>query len=1055
MNSGCNTFFRIITLGPLSALLSLVLPCSRIAVAQTVLYNRDVRPILADKCFHCHGPDAAARQSDLRLDDRDNAMLQRGDYQVINVDNPETSELLRRVASHDPDIRMPPPDSGPALSSTDVATLRQWIASGAEYQTHWSFIPPKRPTVPAVKDTHWPRNAIDNFVLAKLGEEGLRPRKAAEHSMLVRRITLDLTGLPPTIQEIDEFQMAAARDADGAYRDLVDRLLKSPRYGERMAVDWLDAARYADTNGYFTDEKRTMWPWRDWVINAFNANMPFDQFTIEQLAGDLLPNASTRQKIATGFNRNHMVNNETGIIEEEFRVEYVVDRVDTTATVWMGLTVACARCHDHKYDPISQKDFYRFFAFFNNVPERGLSGSSGNSAPLISVPTDEQRMQLTELNKSVTAAQKQFEVLEKELSAAQQEWERTAVNAVTPASEAGVMLHDRLEPPATATKSIGPVDFVEGISGKAVHFDGDAAVELENVADFGRTDAFSIGAWVNARGAGCVFSKMDDANDMRGFDLTLRKGKALVNLVHGWKRDAIQIVTASSVPGSQWHHFMVTYDGSGRAAGLSLYVDGQRQSVEVTQDNLTRTIRNDQPLRLARRQASASLTGSLDELRVYDRTLTANEVWEIASGDLVRWLVSKPHERRSPAESTRLRSWYLTHQADTRFTEQSQMLADLRDRERQLSKSIPSTMIMQESTKPRVAFVLERGQYDQPRERVAADFPGFLQDATSTGERTESDKLNRLDLAKWLVSTSNPLTARVTVNRLWQQLFGTGLVKTVDDFGTQGEWPSHPELLDWLAIELIDSGWDLQHILKMIVTSSTYRQSSDATPEAFAADPENRLLARGPRFRMPAEMLRDNALAASGLLVERRGGASVMPYQPAGLWRDVTYDGDAEYRVTSGDNLYRRSLYTFWKRQSPPPNMQVFDAPTRETCVVERSRTNTPLQALALMNDPTFVEAARKLAERMMSEGGATNATRATFGFRVATSRMPTADELEVLLSNFREQQRYFRKRRDQAAALLSVGESACDVSLDVIDLAAWATVANMILCLDETITRR
>jgi len=1019
-----------------------------------VQYNRDVRPILADRCFACHGPDAAARQAELRLDAAEFATADRDGRKAIHPGKPKSSELLRRVTSTDPDERMPPADSGDPLTAREIATLRRWIESGAEYQTHWAFLPPKRPALPDVKNARWPANEIDHFVLAQLEREGLAPSPEASPQTLIRRVTLDLTGLPPSLAEVDSFERGWKRNRQVAYRRLVDRLLASPRFGERMAVGWLDAARYADTNGYFTDEERQMWLWRDWVIAALNDNMPFDQFTIEQLAGDLIPDATVDQRIATGFNRNHMVNNETGIVEEEFRVEYVVDRVDTTTTVWLGLTLGCARCHDHKFDPISQRDFYRFFSFFNNVPERGLSGSGGNSAPVLKVTPAEYQQQINEAKEAVASASREFDLVKSQLQESQKKWEATATETVPVPHLSGLVAHFPLDGhEETRTTLSGSVKFEAGMLDHSVTLDGNSCVTAARSPDFDWDDAFSFGAWIRPAGAGCVISKTDDENEMRGFDVTLRKGRAIVNLVHRWNRNAIRVATADRIPGGQWQHLMVTYDGSRKAAGVRVFLDGERQETETAVDNLTGTIQNEQPLRFGRRQTSSSFKGQVDDVRIYDRQLAEQEVRQLASSQLVQGIVSQPAGGRTAAQVSRLREYFLRHHADDQLAMASKKLDQLRAVERELLLNISSTMVMQESKKPRPAFVLLRGEYDKRGERVESGLPKFLAAKPNAGDEEGAKKRSRLDLARWLVDPANPLTARVTVNRFWQQLFGTGLVRTVDDFGTQGEWPSHPELLDWLATEFVRSGWGTKYLLRLIVTSATYRQSARVSQKLLAVDPQNRLLARGPRFRMDAEMLRDNALAISGLLVEKRGGPSVRPYQPAGLWQDVSYDGDKTYRPSTGPSLYRRSLYTFWKRQSPPPNMLAFDAPTRETCMVQRSRTNTPLQALALMNDPTFVEAARVLAEETM-KSAASPRDRIGFAFRSATTRRPSAEESAVLLEILRDETASFAKAPDRAARLISVGASRADRSLDAVELAAWTTVASVILSLDETITR-
>ncbi|MEQ9408917.1 MAG: DUF1553 domain-containing protein [Fuerstiella sp.] len=1023
-----------------------------------VQYNRDVRPILADRCLQCHGPDAAARQADLRLDQRNDVVAPREEYRVIDPGHPERSELLRRILSTDPAERMPPPESGPALKDREIRILQQWIQAGAVFQQHWSFIPASRPTPPLPQDSRPAVSDIDRFILARLQHEGLSLSSEAAPTTLIRRVTLDLTGLPPTLNEIDAFMEDRATDPERAYERLVDRLLASERYGERMAGIWLDAARYADTNGYFTDEERTMWPWRDWVIKAFNDNMPFDQFTIEQLAGDLLPDATIDQQIATGFNRNHMVNNETGIIEEEFRVEYVADRVDTTATVWLGLTVGCARCHDHKYDPVSQQDFYRFFAIFNNVPERGLSGSSGNSAPYLKVLSSAQQAQLDSIRTEVVAAEATLASYNDQLYAAQTQWETNALQTLPRAPIDGLVTHLTFEKNDGATTGVGAVETSEGMFGNAIRLNGESYVTVSDIPDFDGSDAFSFGVWVRPSGAGCVLSKMDDSDGMRGYDLTLRKGKAVVNLVHRWNQDAIRLSTIESIPSGQWQHLFVTCDGSMAASGVRIYRNGQPLQVDVEEDSLSGSLTNREPLRLGRRKSSASYSGQIDNVRFYDRELIPPEVQNLFTDEQIRTIVTCLPERRSDEQKKLLTDWFVQNLAERQIAEAAVTLKQLKSRERQMLKAVPTTMVMQESDQPRPAFLLVRGEYDQQGQEVRPGIPAFLQPKTSSDAANQESPArtvrNRLELAEWLVDSSNPLTARVTVNRLWLQFFGTGLVSTIDDFGLQGEWPSHPELLDWLAVELVESGWNIKHMLRTIVMSRTYRQSADCSSALLQADPENRLLARGPRFRLSAEAIRDNALAISGLLQDHIGGPPVRPYQPAGLWEEVTYDGGAVYQQGTGRSLYRRSLYTFWKRQVPPPNMAAFDAPTRETCVVQRSRTNTPLQALVLMNDPTFVEAARKLAERVMKPSGVTVSDRAATAFRTATARPPTAQELEILVLTFQQQQTAFARRPEAAQDLLNVGESPRDRTLNVVDLAAWTTVCNMILCLDETITK-
>jgi hypothetical protein len=1016
---------------------------------QRVSFNRDVRPILSDKCFRCHGADQNTREADLRLDVEDSAVVDRDGHRAITPGKPDESELWRRITSEDESQRMPPVDEPLQLSQLEISLLRRWIEQGANYEQHWSFIPPQRPVRPALQRMNWSRGAIDDFVLARLEVERLQPTAEADRATLIRRVTLDLTGLPPSLQEIDAF---LADDSPQAYERVVDRLLKSPRYGEHMARYWLDAARYADTNGFFTDDERSMWRWRDWVIGAFNDNMPFDQFTIEQLAGDLLPEATIEQRIATGFNRNHMTTHETGVIDEEYRVEMVVDRLETTSTVWLGLTVGCARCHDHKFDPISQREFYELFAFFNRGPEKGNTGGPGNSAPVIDVPIPELQTRLKRLQQDAEAARADLKKLEPEIAAAQTEWERTVLDELPEVPANGLLLQLKMESERISDDYLGvnAAELSPGLIGTAAKFDGETALELGGRVAFERTDAFSFAAWVlPSNSPACVISKNDDLNSMRGFDLIVRKGKAIVHLIHKWNGNAIEVVSQTPVRSGQWQHICATYDGSSRAAGVKIYFDGRPQPVDIRYDTLSDTIQTDQPLRLGRRSTSAALVGMLDEVHVYNRQLADQEVERLATTSLIRSILAKSEKERNPTEQQKLRDLFLTQPAGTRFQPTVTHVVELQEQVRELTSQMTTTMVMQEMEKPRDTYFLMRGQYDQPGEKVAAHVP------LSLPRLPEGVSADRLGFARWLVDPAHPLTARVTVNRFWQQYFGNGIVKTAEDFGSQGAWPSHLELLDWLAVEFIESGWDVKHLQRLIVTSATYRQASYASNELRERDPDNKLLARGPRFRLDAEAIRDSALGTSGLLREKIGGPSVKPYQPAGLWEAVTYDGDLSYSQDHGDSLYRRSLYTFWKRQSPPPGMLTFDAPTRETCTVQRPRTNTPLQALALLNDPTYVEAARALAERVLTEVEGSEADRIQFAFRLATARFAEAEEIETLLAIYRQQLAVYQQDSRVAEGLLRVGESARNPSLDVSEHAAWTIVASMILNLDETVTRQ
>lgn len=1015
--------------------------------AERIQFNRDIRPILSAKCFHCHGPDNASREAELRLDERGDAVAERGGYRVIMPGDHAQSELWRRISAQDADERMPPGESGMELTALERHKLRHWIEQGAVYEPHWSFLTPVRPSPPRVSDRRWPRNPIDAFVLARLEQKGIQPAPEAKRTTLLRRVTLDLTGLPPTIAEIDAF---LADHSPHAFEAAVDRLMSSPRYGEHIAAPWLDAARYADTNGYFVDNDREMWQWRDWVIQAFNRNMPFDRFTVEQLAGDLLPHADQSQLIATGFNRNHMVTYESGIIDEEYRVEYVADRVDTTATVWLGLTVGCARCHDHKYDPLSQEEYYKLFAYFNNVPEQGNTGRLGNAPPVLRTPSESQQQRLDRLTQAVQRAQAKWNDFAPELDAAQREWEQQALASTPPAPSRGQTLQLALDGAdgATAAKATGAITYAPGIVGAAARFDGGSVLEAASV-DFDADDAISYGAWVylTTGSPACVLSQNDDANGLRGFDLMVRKGKAAAHFIHRWSDSAIQVLTRTPMPRNRWRHVMVTYDGSGQAKGVRIYFDGKPQPLQIVHDSLAGTVRMAQPLRIGRRSTSAAFEGMIDDVRVYQRALSPDEVRRLATSQLVRGVLAVPANERQTEVSQKLREHFVDELAPERIRKAKRSLLELQARVKEATAEIPSAMVMQEREKRRPTFILTRGEYDRPGKEVSAGTPRFLPKSAST-------QPNRLGLAEWIVDPANPLTARVVVNRYWQHFFGAGIVATVEDFGSQGDWPSHPALLDWLATEFVQSGWDVKRLHRLIVTSATYRQSARTTLELRAQDPANRLLARGPRFRLKAETLRDYALATAGLLVDELGGPSVKPYQPAGLWEAVSYNAGQSYQADRGAALYRRSLYTFWKRQSPPANMLAFDSPTRETCTVRRSHTNTPLQALVLMNDPTFVEAARGIAQRLMLEAGPTPTEKIDAVFRLTTARYPTANERAALLEVYHAQREEYRRAPSKAQLLLSVGDSDRDSSHDAVELASWAVVAHVALTIDEAISK-
>ncbi|MEX1231546.1 MAG: DUF1553 domain-containing protein [Planctomycetaceae bacterium] len=1047
-------------------------------------FNRDIRPILADRCFQCHGPDGTQRQADLRLDLRDAAIADRDGTQAIAPGDPDHSEILARITSDDPDVKMPPPELGKPLTPGEIEKLRRWIADGAEFEPFWSFIPPQLHSAPELKNADWIRQPLDRWVLARLEAEGLTPSPEASREMLIRRVTLDITGLPPTETELDEF---LANDAPDAYERLVDRLLASPEFGERMTQFWLDAARYADTNGYFTDNERTMWRWREGVIAAFNENQPFDQFTIEQLAGDLLLEPTTAQLIASGFNRNHMTNNETGIIEEEFRISYVMDRMETTGTVWLGLTFNCARCHTHKFDPIEHREYYQMLAFFNQGPETGIIGAEGNSVPLISTPTEYQQARLQQLKAEKEQAAAQWSAIETEVRSAVNDWMATAESQLPTAPTENLLarfsFEEDLPTDASAVATASPVDgaatasndpppqliaagqkgsvtYGEAIQGRGARFDTYGHCEATDTErfDFERTDAFSFGGWImpGSASAGCVISKMDDDQFFRGFDLIIEKGKAAFHLNHRAESDAIQVKTGVPIAINQWQHIVVTYDGSQQAAGVRMYLNGEPIPTLIQFDRLQNSIRNNEPFRVGRRSDSLAFSGMIDEVCLFDRELSPDEIANWAASEELHAILARKADERSQHQNDRLLQYFL-RSSSAEWRETYQRFTATNAEHQDLEKNLPTTMIMKDQEEFRQTFILSRGQYDEPTDLVEPGVPAVLAPFTPpTADNGEAKPADRLALAKWLVSSEQTLTPRVIINRYWQQLFGTGIVKSVNDFGVQGEWPSHLELLDELSVEFVESGWDVKRLYRTILTSATYRQSSHVTPNLQQRDPENRLLARGPRFRLDAEAVRDQALAASGLLVRRPGGESVKPYQPDGLWEAVSYNGDQSYNQDHGDDLYRRSMYTFWKRQSPPPSILAWDGPTRETCVVLRSRTNTPLQALVLSNDVTYVEAARVWAGRLMSsQADASPREWIDRAFRQMTCRHPDDVERDLLVSLYEEQLAEFEAHPEEVDRLLAVGEYQFGkTEIDRFPWAALTTVMQVILNLDETVTK-
>ena len=1020
------------------------------ATKPSVDYARDIQPILANHCWSCHGPDESARQADLRLDRREMA-IQRS---AIIPNRPQDSELVERLHTTDPDRIMPPPETKKPLTDRQRELLQEWIEQGAPYTNHWSFSPPSMPIVPKSPSSEETVSPIDGLIRDRLQREGLSPSPRADRGTLLRRLALDLTGLPPTPEELAAFE---ADTSPSAYEKVVDRWLASESHAERMAAQWLDLARYADTNGYNNDEDRTMWPWRDWVISAFHANMPYDQFLTEQLAGDMLPNATRSQLVATGFLRNQGHNTEGGIIQEEYRLEYVADRVHTTATVFLGLSMQCARCHDHKYDPITQKEYYQFFAMFNNLDEKQASYSKFVAAePFIRVPSESQEQKVAELDRELAELQRQ--VTEREAAAATsfRDWiAAQSDDTLREQLELRTLFESGLAGIEEGFAVSGTVTPVEGKWGDALEFPGDSHIALGNQGSFDGDQPFAISVWVYPVGDSgmAVLSRMDESSHYRGYDLLVVNGKVECHLVHQWPSNAIKVTSQQAISRDAWHHVVWTYDGKKHAAGIAMYIDGQRATLDVQADSLRDTIATSEnkAFHLGRRETSLPFRGRIDELRILAGTPTPQDIAQLFEGKptlpITDW-IRKPAEELSAEQQSTRKQWGL-RRMDPTF-EDLVRTRDQKQKDRNaFADQFPAVMILREMQPPRETFVLRRGQYDQPGEKVDAGVPSIL------GEFSDLKPNNRLELARWLVHPSPPLTARVAVNRMWENFFGTGLVRTAEDFGMTGEFPSHPELLDYLAVTFIQSGWDTRALIKQIVMSESYCQASHIAPEQLARDAENRWIGRASRYRLSAETIRDNALAISGLLQTRVGGPSVKPYQPAGLWEDVTVERRGKYVPDQGEGAFRRSMYTFWKRTCPPPSMVTFDAPNREVCVARRSRTNTPLQALVLLNDPTYIDAARALAMRTLRGPSVNDTDRIHAMYRACLTRIARHDELPVLLELISDSRNRFQAASDEATQLNRAGAVPLDANLDGIDVAVWTVVASAILNLDETITRR
>lgn len=1026
-----------------------------------IRYNRDIRPILAENCFACHGPDSAARKADLRIDRPADAFIMRNGRAPIVKGKPEASEIIKRVTGVGP--VMPPAATHKTLTPQQIKMLKLWVSQGAEYERHWSYISPVRPALPAVKNMAWVKNPIDRFILAKLEAKGLTPAPEADKRTLIRRLSLDLTGLPPAPDEVENFVNDKSPDA---YEKLVDKFMAKPEWGEHRGRYWLDVARYADTHGIHIDNFREIWAYREWVVQAFNANKTFDQFTIEQLAGDLLPKPTLEQKIATGFNRCNITSSEGGAIDEEYLVLYARDRTETASQVWLGTTAGCAVCHDHKFDPLSQKEFYSLSAFFNNTTQAAMDGNVKDTPPIIQVPLMADRPRWETIQAEIVEAKKATETRKTVARGDFEKWlytnEANPVAGTIPTK--GLQFHARLSEGKDNTpkavlkgttldfKTAGTLGWEAGhTASNTYRRQAGNTVETPDAGDFEKSQAFTCSVWVKTtNGAGAVVARMDDQSDYRGWDLWLEGGKVGTHIVNKWPSDALKVVSKEPMELGKWQHLCFTYDGGAKPDSVRVYINGVLKPTDTQSDTLKNTIRTKVPFKVGQRHTTAGLDGAaIQDVRLYDRVLSGTEVSTLATGTRAAWLMSKSADTLSVVEKDELFSWWLTG-SDEDYRRLLASYTRLQEEESAIRARGTIAHVANEKMDAAQAFILFRGEYDKRRDKVLAATPAILPAMPASYPK------NRLGFAKWLLLPEHPLTTRVTVNRFWQEVFGIGFVKTAGDFGVNGEIPTHPELLDWLAVEFREKGWDVKRFFKLLVTSATYRQACITTPAKRQKDPLNRLLSRGARFRMDAEMVRDYVLASSGLLSRKMGGASVKPYQPDGVWEAVAMIGSntRDYRRDSGEGLYRRSMYTFWKRSAPPASMDIFNAPSREFCTVRRERTNTPLQALVTMNDDQCVEAARTLAQHALKEGGTTFASRLNYITLRLVARPLRANEVSIVAKSLRDLATYYKANPKDAKALLMVGESKADASLAPEPLAAWTMLTNQLMNLDEVLNK-
>jgi hypothetical protein len=1001
--------------------------CAR-SFAQTparIDFQREIRPILSDNCFLCHGPDSDSRMAGLRLDRPETALGARPHGAPVVPGNSAASLLYQRISNPDPNMRMPPAASRRSLTPAQIALLKRWIDQGAPWKEQWSFQPPVKAKPPAVKDAAWVRSPIDRFILARLEEKGLAPAPAADARTLIRRVALSVTGLPPKPSEVEAFLADAA---PGAYERMVDHYLASPHYGEQRAHYWLDAVRYADTNGIHFDNYREIWPYRDWVITAFNRNQPFNQFAIDQIAGDLEPNATLDQRIATGFQRSNVTTNEAGIIEDEYTEIYAKDRADTFGSVFLGLTVGCATCHDHKFDPISQKDYYSLGAFFRNTPQKVMDGNTSDQPPFVIVPRQEDRARWEQIAARRDAIIQEMSHARAAATTPFETWLRSRAPGMPPT------LFD--EKDALFTADLGQLaapggDLKLGIDGRpALYFASAGGASVATPPKLDAEKPFSIAVrFFSPKGDGYNLAAQQNPKDKnRGWVLDVSGRLASFRLI-GDGGENIEIRAAMDrIEPSTWNTIVAAYDGSRAQSGLDLYLNGRAlvtQGRNNANTKLAGGIGVDDPLVLGK----SLVDGAIADFRIIGRVVTEAEVRSLGDEPALGYFLLREFEpyRTLAAEQNKL---------------------NLEAKE--IVNHAATTPVMVERTDQKAfAHILYRGAYDQPRERVEASTPTVLPPMAAALPR------NRLGLAKWLFTEDQPLTARVAVNRMWQEIFGVGLVRTADDFGSQGEPPTNPQLLDWLAVDFEQNGWDIKRFYRQILTSAAYRQMALTTPQKLAQDPENRLLSRGLRFRMDAEMLRDYALAASGLLASQIGGPSVKPYQPDGIWESIAMLGSNTrfYKQDSGNGLYRRSIYTLWKRAAPPASLEILNAPTREGCTVRRERTDTPLQALVTMNDVQFVEAARTLAGAAM-ENGVSFAERLGYLSSRILIRPLTPDEQRIARKAYDDFERYYSAHPDDARKFLEDGERKGDPGLPAATNAALTMLASQLFNLDEVLNQ-